>query len=242
MKVETFNIIYTITLDYIPITGTNFCAWILKKEYNSPLLPLETTEGICKISGIENKQPSEFKEINYHKDKTLILITDTLLSKFKDKGIGYIENEEWLGKTESPYTAYKNKTHTNLVVLDYSSHMYFKPDFKTPLTQCIYFDYIDANLSNEYYNIKEAFKLLSQRTDIRWTKKEILDVPYYNATERSRKYLSFFWTPTQEQYELIWEKCKSYNTTYPSTQKHTAIQDLDLLNIEQFRKPREEDY
>lgn len=241
MRKEIFNITYTIALDYIPIKDTDFCAWQLKKDY-SELIPSETNEGICKISDIENASLPTFKDIRYDKDMFLVLVTNELLNRLKISNIGYLNDKDWKGKSITPYTDYKNQTHKNLIALNFSSHMYFKPDFKTPLTTAIRFDYIDSNMSNKYYDIKEVFNLLSTREDIKWNEKKILDVPYYNRSERLKFYIDFFWTPTQEEYEMIWEKCKSYNTEWPSTQKYQAIKELDLLNIKQFKKPEPKEY
>ena len=107
----------------------------------------------------------------------------------------------------SDYVILKYDTYTDLI------YEYGK---ETPIPKSIYFDYINGNFSNEYYDLEECLIELEKRADVviktdRQGKK-IIYVPYYNQNENDdRQFIDFVWQPTQEDWEKIVPNMKDYN-------------------------------
>ena len=127
-----------------------------------------------------------------------------------------------------------------LVKFDYSSHMLFDL-YEKPYPVGIYFDYIDASMSNGDYDLKLVLESLRERGGVRFIEDEIQNVPYYNNESGCRQFLEFMYVPTREEYIKLWDWCKSNGGEYPSTSKYRAIAALDLLGIEQFKIDRDDD-
>ena len=59
----------------------------------------------------------------------------------------------------------------------------------------------------------------------------LFTIPYYNA-ERGRTHTMYFlWKPSVEDYRKMWDACKATKTSYPSTNMHQCIFELDLLGL-----------
>jgi hypothetical protein len=132
----------------------------------------------------------------------------------------------------------------NLIIADWGSHMLFKID-GTVLPVGIHCDYISAGMDNKTYDLKKLVEIL--RDDPRITFKkgsqvpfpEILDIPYYNAGSGRNQCVEFVYAPTPEEAILLWDKMNSYGQKYPSTYRHRAMHDLDVLGLVRagIRKP-----
>ena len=138
--------------------------------------------------------------------------------------------EQWKKRGES-------EDDNILVRFDTNSHMLFDTN-DDPIPLAMHFDYIDAQMSNGKYDLEAVLEHLLKNDRITFTDEpKVLDVPYYNNESGCRKFLDFMWSPTQEDYIKLWEWCKEKGGKYPSTSRHYAVRMLDLLDIEQFRKP-----
>lgn len=127
------------------------------------------------------------------------------------------------------------------VEYDGAAHMLFNL-VGDPLPVQIYFDYISEMMDNEHYDLRGVLNELEKRDDITVWSDGIIDIPYYNREEGCNKCIEFSWAPTTEDYHELWGWCLNAGS-YPSCEFGNAIRALDMLNIEQYRKPpREYDY
>ena len=70
----------------------------------------------------------------------------------------------------------------------------------------------------------------------------LFTIPYYNA-ERGRTHTMYFlWKPSVEDYRKLWEACKATKTTYPSTNMHQCIFELDMLGLRGGGAAKHNDY
>lgn len=84
-------------------------------------------------------------------------------------------------------------------------------------------------------------KILSKRKDVflhldPYSDKVIQRVPGYNQDYGCNHYISFLWRPSVKDYRKMWKKCQELAEEnlinyHPSTLKHQAVFDLDLLGI-----------
>jgi hypothetical protein len=156
-----------------------------------------------------------------------------------------------------PYTDLVDKgvSWDRVLTLEYSSHMVFDRNGLV-LPTAIHFDYISAGMSNARYDIPQAAAHLSKNARVHFLDGrgeegscEILSIESYNATRFSNRYLHFRFQPTVEEQRQLWAKQLSYGTSYPSTEAHRAVFDLDLLGLraagiayyEDFHESREYD-
>lgn len=131
-----------------------------------------------------------------------------------------------------------------LLQQDYASHMVFDRAGVVQPTG-VYFDYISARMSNAVYDLKRALEVLEKNDRVFFVEdsesrrrrsstaptSKIQSIPYYNVSKHSSSYLSFWFQPTAEEMQRMWEKQKSYGTQYPSTCQHQAMFDLDILGL-----------
>lgn len=96
---------------------------------------------------------------------------------------------------------------------DYA-HLLFDAE-GVPLPQRISFDYINAQMSNEYYDLESVVEVLQKRDDITFYLNErqktfkkdnsiIQEIPYYNRHEARTHCIKFDWHPSREDYKQIW--------------------------------------
>lgn len=123
----------------------------------------------------------------------------------------------------------------HVIRIEHSDHSFWRVD-GSPLPTGIYFDYISARMHNRAYDLHKALEILAKRGDVTFIDPDkhaykpllekvieptILKVPYYNADTASA-YLAFFWTPDQEQAELIGGD---------SVKRFKTIFDADILGL-----------
>lgn len=66
----------------------------------------------------------------------------------------------------------------------------------------VHVDYIEANMSDEYYDLKKVLSKIAGDSCIVSPKKlEIKDIPSYNSTPWASKYLDFYFIPNVNVYE-----------------------------------------
>lgn len=136
-----------------------------------------------------------------------------------------------------------------LMRLDHGSHMVFDWADKV-LPVPIWFSYMDGMISEDRYDLTKTAELLLARDDVHifpkqdgWrddpdregkaTKVEqcIIPIPGYNSERGRRNTIYFIFRPSVEEYRRMWEQCLAYKTKYPSTERHRAVYDLDLLGL-----------
>lgn len=144
----------------------------------------------------------------------------------------------------------KVKDLDTIVHFDYSSHMMFDRHGK-PLPVAVNFDYIsNGGITDGRYDLEKLAAHLLSREDIwvypckdrKWypdavdytgraTEVEqcITAVPYYNAERGCSKTIYFRWMPTADDYRRMWDLCVANKKQFPSTYRHQAIFDLDLI-------------
>lgn len=97
--------------------------------------------------------------------------------------------------------ASKGFNKDNLYYFWQDAYLFYKFRSDLPITRPYYIDYI-GNVTNEYYDLKKAKKILEN--DTRVSKIKHVDIPYYNATRESNKAIEFVVTLPQEEFnELV---------------------------------------
>lgn len=102
------------------------------------------------------------------------------------------------------------------------------------LPTAIAYDYINGHMCDGAYDLQKTVAFFADKTNIHALDGETLKVhpvPYYNVSRGCHETLSFWFAPTQEQMERIWEKAKLLGSSYPSTHLHEAVWELDLLGL-----------
>lgn len=147
-------------------------------------------------------------------------------------------------------------TEADIYHIDISSHMAFDRS-GTVLSTPIHFTYIDGNMRDGCYELKKASEILSNHSKVLFSESlrrentiipktggpgKIIPVPYYNISPGCSECLSFFYYPSDDDMIAIWDKCKSYESKYPSTMFRQAIFDLDLLGLREGGAAKFDDY
>lgn len=83
-----------------------------------------------------------------------------------------------------------------VIYVQYSTHKFFDIDFN-PEPTIVRGDYIQANLSNEYYDLEKLKQYLDKHPRVIKCS-EILDIPYYNSSCECNKYLDVTVLPRKE--------------------------------------------
>ena len=102
----------------------------------------------------------------------------------------------------------------------------------------ILFNYIDGGITDGRYNLKVLAEHLLTRSDVKIYSRDgfaasareaITSIPSYSSERGCRETISFIWQPCSADYIRMWEWCVSNEKRYPSTVKHQAVFELDLL-------------
>ena len=146
--------------------------------------------------------------------------------------------------SRTPYTCIVENgvSPDNLVRLDIGSHMVFDRN-GTVLPTATYVDYIEAQFHNGCYDLEKAAEVLAKDPRVQFLggyyhdsplaegESPIVSIPSYNAEAGRDKAIHFIFRPTAEDAIRLWQKQLSYNYQYPSTKKHEAMFDLDILGL-----------
>ena len=229
MKTE-IKVKVTRTLESKEIKGTDYsicqvttkCASFFPNTKESFFIKTKEIKGIDLTKHQLPKSPNK-----------LCLMSDEFLDYVQKNGFIFDDTQQKKGVSHD-FKDYPK--FNNLVFMDWGSHMLFQLDEKTPLSVAIHFDYIDARMDNEFYDLDKVYAHLKKRKDTIWHPDSIDEIPYYNREEGRTHCLNFTWAPPQKVYEKMWAECKKINPRYPCTADHDAIRKLDLLGIEKFKK------
>lgn len=175
------------------------------------------------------------------------LLTDSVLKCYRNYGFDSAHEEHAqkasgvtqadLDALESPFTALQNGIQATPVHMDFSSHMLFHPEkgSKEIYPVAIELDYIEANLSNEKYDLEKARQILEAHPDVRLNKDDlgvsIQQIPYYNASSKRSHCLSATFTPTHSVANQLWEVCQKISDEFPSCRFEEAIDVIDALGL-----------
>jgi hypothetical protein len=175
------------------------------------------------------------------------LAPDELLIMIGENGWGGEEGDQvyhlaMLGISK-PFDLAKNRSDVRLVRVCNNSRMVFDLDGNS-IPTAKYCDYIEGGIHNEAYHLKKVLNRLRNDSRIRFVNRnssttdqgKIRDIPYYNADVEKNQYISFVYMPTLEDETMLWSKQQSYGLQYPSTARVRAMEELDILYIEEFRK------
>lgn len=160
---------------------------------------------------------------------------DTAHEEHAQKASGVIQAD--LDALENPFTALQKGVQATPVRMDFSSHMLFHPEkgLDEIYPVAIYLDYIDANLSNEKYDLEKARKVLEAHPNVRLKKDDlgvsIHQIPYYNASDKKSHYLSATFSPTHEVANQLWAVCQKLDGEFASCRFKEAIDALDALSL-----------
>lgn len=98
-----------------------------------------------------------------------------------------------------------------------------------PIPVVQHFDYIHANIDNQYYKLDELRVYLSNHPNVIKCS-EIRDIPYYNSEPYSDKYLDVFILPTID----MLKEC--YKNDWSKVIGNPYCKQTDFLNIKHFLK------
>lgn len=161
----------------------------------------------------------------------------------------YVKEEKRVDGYGGVFDQFKADPTLLPVQVDGSSHMVYDADgLVEPIA--MHYDYISAQMNNGNYDLPKVLDKLKNDSRIRFNNPDryreknaaaVHAVPYYNNSSGCREFLDFYYVPTKDEANAMWQKQLSYKTRYPSTERYRAVRDLDLLGIEAFRLP-ERDY
>lgn len=129
------------------------------------------------------------------------------------------------------YEYVKNNGTENLVVIKINCYNdgYNYDVHGNKLPRAYHFDYIEARMSNGFYNLDEILKILKGRDDIRFYKEGIQQIEHYNAERGNDKYIHFVWIPNPEDFDKVKDIKDSYKM-------------YNFIKNEIFKLPPEKNY
>lgn len=236
------------TAHYFPLAGN-----LIALKVDTVVMESESDDDFRVVS--ENSRqlvcPKEavevfLKGLDYRVEKEIALMTDNLLAIYRREGFVYpseiFADPETFGATDDdmlailhPFDAMEKGLELTPVHMDFDGHVLFHPE-KDEIYPCaLRLEYIKANFSDEKYNLEKALEHLKKRSDVRILKdedgKEILPIPYYNASRKKSKYMYVTYMPDHEMANQLWQVCKKLNKKFPTCQFEDAIDVLDALGL-----------
>lgn len=121
----------------------------------------------------------------------------------------------------------------------FSDHSFIDKEGK-PVPTAFRFDYIDANLANDVYDLQKAVDVLSVNPEMeiipdRYTKRLIKPIPHYNCVEDRYNYVEVIWRPTEETWNDLLEQAaevKDRNgVQLTSFKRHDLMTRFDVLGL-----------
>ena len=131
-------------------------------------------------------------------------------------GNSYEKFQKYLIKNPYDYFTGDDLTEVVFIKVSYYDHNIYDVD-GNKYPKAIYFDYIEAGMHNNNYNLQRTLEILKIRDDIELFTKEVKPIPYYNSSDDQDMYLEFAWHPSNEDFNKIrdisdkWEMYKTIN-------------------------------
>jgi hypothetical protein len=167
------------------------------------------------------------------------VLSDADLKELKEEGVGSFTRKKCqenydIVNTKDVYDYVVNKgSLDNIVGFVISDSTAWRLD-NTLIPTALHFDYIDGHMNNAHYDLPKVVEILKNRSDVTLTLKEqwhdetngyIQQVPGYNAGDScGTQYISFQWTPTQEQADTLYAVKGSLDT-------YKTIFEQDMLGL-----------
>lgn len=87
----------------------------------------------------------------------------------------------------------------NIIVgrIDFDKEYFYEYGSNIPYIKQMYFDFFNGVVTDETYNLEKVIDMLSKRNDIIWNNKEPISIPGIDSV----KYISFYWDPTEKDWE-----------------------------------------
>lgn len=235
-KVVTQSVVIDKHVEYLEVVKDVVVYRITTTTKVGRHLTTTTSEGVTSLKGIEAFSDGSVALPSYRfgAGSAGVLASPKFRESMRTEGWQADDVYEWIKEaTETPYLRFVEgkATAEDFVVVDSSGHMLFDAD-GVPLPVALHFGYIHSRMDNSRYDLKRALAILKERDDIAFPKgAKILRIPGYNADEDRHEHIDFMWTPKAGDYVRVWEQCKKYTTSHPSTERHRAAIDLDVLGL-----------
>ena len=171
-----------------------------------------------------------------YKTEDLHAVTDAFLESARTKGYvnaAELHAKEFSNDNPTVFERLEAGESLRMVKFDYGSHMLFDDEGRV-LPTALHYDYTNGSMRNGSYDLAKTLDVLSKLPDVYVDDAKPLavqSVPYYNVSPGCSAFLQFWYGPTQEQMEAIWEKAKSMGSTYPSTRLREAAFELDIMGL-----------
>lgn len=209
--------------------------------------------------------PSELKQYLQGKTTTLKTLSELTLAPqgFRElaQQEGYVAACERFGSEMHEAGLFEKfssgQAHVeDLLALDHASHMLFDRQGEV-LPTAIFFDYMNGNLRDGAYHLERVLEVLAQDPRVRaWDERAargrqgaaspatltVSAVPYYNVSRGCSRHVAFVFSPSEQDMKRLWAQMKSYGGSYPSTEAHRAIFDLDMLGLRQAGAAKHANY
>ena len=236
-KTTQGTINYSADLKWKKIKGTEYAAYRYTVRFHSLYkIPFVEQEGVALIEELNSANLNNFKIKN-----DLCFVSNFTLELYCCRGWIY-ENE--ISPDDKKLLEYSYKPYTHFVFLDTivrfdnASHMIFDVH-DNALPVGIHYEYIQGSINDKYYDLHKLRKYLSERGDI-MELSEISPIPYYNKGDGKNFHFSFIWKPNYADYNRMWQYCKQHKKRHSSVLIRSAVEDLDLLGMNQFKKNPQE--
>jgi hypothetical protein len=178
-------------------------------------------QGLTKRSGVTKLRKGLSPE-PLHPQRQYVVVSDEILAEVKRFGYLALSARKFKGFDDTEvYDWLINGGSPDNVIAFYSyDHSFWRID-GTLIPTGIAFDYISAGFHNLKYDMPKAVAHLDSRDDVSFFDQEkhrfaesimgtvaekgsVLSIPYYNADGGKNAYLSFVWTPTQDQADKLY--------------------------------------
>jgi hypothetical protein len=198
---------------------------LIEKEYSININNIN----ICRTETYKNDELISFKEFIDKKNIILFKNKNRFLNHWKKFGDFELNFNKYYIK--EPFTYLKDKNNfKNLILIETNGHEIYKDAITGKiLPKAIFFNYINGNIDNEYYDLKKLLNHLKTFDNIKFynntynkelEKQEIIDIPYYNAENGKDKYINFIidptknWNDVEKYYEQYWNDVEKYYEQY----------------------------
>jgi hypothetical protein len=192
-------------------------------------------QGIANKRAIEDFLSGTSSTIAATDMRELAYVSPEVLETAAKKGFMEAMHSSRTGLMQSIFDRYEEGAFDLdcLVAPNYSAELLFDRKGEI-LPTAIYFGYLNGNFNNGAYHLKKALATLksdSRVAPVPGKDLAVSEIPYYNAERNYDKQIEFVFQPTREDMRAIWDYCTKTFKEYPSTHRHEAIFDLDLLNL-----------
>lgn len=169
-------------------------------------------------------------------------------------------NESWA----DPLTALENGEEVIFIESYSANHQLFDINGK-PLPVCLYFSYMSGGFDNSRYDMLKAAKILRKRHlevgDVcpladggekpPWRHPTVPEddpvhligrIPHYNADRNRERCVAFYWAPSDEDYQRMWNEAIKADKDPGKDQFYKTCFDLDMFGLRAGKAALYENY